>query len=58
MSCLLKKKICENLIGTLLGIKGKTKDIDKACLHLKDQKIRDELHLQQQGTKWIKPQAS
>jgi hypothetical protein len=40
----IEKNICENLIGTVLNILGKTKDTIKARLDLKDMGIRKELH--------------
>lgn len=40
----IEKNICENLIGTILNIPGKTKDTIKARLDLKDMGIRKELH--------------
>jgi hypothetical protein len=45
----LKKNICENLIGTILNIKGKTKDTPKARLDLKDLGIRKELQFREDG---------
>nr|XP_048330607.1 uncharacterized protein LOC125422586 [Ziziphus jujuba var. spinosa] len=44
-------------IGTMLDIKGKSKDTDKARMDLKDLKIRKELHLQETGGKVLKPLA-
>ena len=41
----VEKNVCDNLLGTLLNITGKTKDTDKAKLDLQDMKIRWELHL-------------
>jgi hypothetical protein len=42
----IEKNICENIIGTLLEILGKTKDTDNARLDLRDMGIRHDLHLQ------------
>ncbi|XP_039787895.1 uncharacterized protein LOC120654427 [Panicum virgatum] len=41
----IEKNICENLIGTILNIIGKTKDTVKARLDLKDLGIKEELQL-------------
>ncbi|XP_050941518.1 uncharacterized protein LOC127149700 [Cucumis melo] len=51
----IEKNVCDNLLGTLLNIDGKTKDTINARLDLEDLNIRKELHLQRQGTKLIKP---
>ncbi len=40
----IEKNVCDNLIGTLLNLDGKTKDNLKARLDLKDMGIRQELH--------------
>ena len=40
-----KKNICDNLLGTVLDIAGKTKDTDKARLDSEDMNIQRELHL-------------
>jgi hypothetical protein len=45
----IEKNICENILGTLLEILGKTKDTDNARLDLHDMGIRHDLHLQQDG---------
>ncbi|XP_058207294.1 uncharacterized protein LOC131320577 [Rhododendron vialii] len=52
------KNICDNLVGTSLGIDGKNKDTEKARKDMKDQEIRKELHLKRcaNGT-FEKPQA-
>ncbi|XP_058185683.1 uncharacterized protein LOC131302909 [Rhododendron vialii] len=39
------KNICENLLGTFLGINGKNKDMEKARKDLEAQKLHKELHL-------------
>jgi hypothetical protein len=46
----IEKNICENILGTLLEILGKTKDIDNARLHLRVMGIGHDLHLQQMAT--------
>nr|XP_048326798.1 uncharacterized protein LOC107423378 [Ziziphus jujuba var. spinosa] len=53
----IEKNICDNIVGTMLDIKGKSKDTDKAHVYLKDLKIRKELHLQETGGKVLKPLA-
>ena len=40
----IEKNVCDNLLGTLLNIDGKTKDNMKARLDLKELNIRQELH--------------
>ena len=52
----IEKNVCENVIGTLLNIEGKTKDTYKARLDLHDMNIR-ELHLVPHGNKYLKPYA-
>ena len=51
----IEKNICDNIVGTLLDIEGKSKDTYKARLDLADLKIRVELHLQPHGNKFLKP---
>ena len=51
----IEKNVCDNLLGTLLNIEGKTKDTTNARLDLQDLNIRKDLHLQRQGTKLVKP---
>ena len=41
----IEKNVSESIIGTLLGIEGKTKDMLQSHLNLKDLNIRDKLHL-------------
>ena len=53
----IEKNICENILGTLLNISGKTKDTTNARLDLYDMGIRPELHLQQHGNSIIAPPA-
>ncbi|KAF7114877.1 hypothetical protein RHSIM_RhsimUnG0071800 [Rhododendron simsii] len=43
------KNICDNLVGTSLGIDGKNKDTEKARKDMEDQKIRKELHLKRRA---------
>jgi len=45
----VEKNVCDSLIGTLLNIKGKTKDGLKYCQDLVDVGIREQLHPQSQG---------
>ena len=54
----IEKNICDNVVGTLLSIEGKTKDIYKAREDLATMGIRKELWLQTQGNKVYKPPAS
>ena len=54
----IEKNVRDNLLGTLLNIEGKTKDTDKARLTLADWNIRHELHLYQEGDRWMKPPSS
>ncbi|XP_024314555.1 uncharacterized protein LOC100825808 [Brachypodium distachyon] len=41
-----KKNVCESLLGTLLGLEGKSKDGEKARLDLEHMGIRKDLHLE------------
>ncbi|KAJ8615538.1 hypothetical protein MRB53_034910 [Persea americana] len=45
----IEKNICVALVGTILGIKGKNKDTEKARKDLKNMGIRPELHLVERG---------
>ena len=54
----IEKNVCDNLVGTLLNIEGKTKDTLNAWLNLKDLKIRKDLHLMEVGNRLVKPHAS
>ncbi|XP_024023057.1 uncharacterized protein LOC112092090 [Morus notabilis] len=47
----IEKNICDNLVGTVLGIDGKSKDTKKARLGLQELNIRKELHLDGKGKK-------
>lgn len=55
----IEKNICDNILGTLLDIKGKTKDPVIAREDLRDWGIREELHMQVRArdNKPIKPAA-
>ena len=53
----IEKNICENILGTLLNVQGKTKDTTNARLDLFDMGIRPELHLRQHGNSVIAPPA-
>ena len=46
----IEKNICDNTLGTLLNIEGKTKDTAKARKDLCHMGIRKDLHLQTTGT--------
>ena len=50
--------VCDNLVGMLLNIKGKTKDTTNAWLDLQDLKIRKDLHLIEVGNRLVKPHVS
>ena len=55
----IEKNTCDNILGTLLDIEGKSKDNDKAREDLKDMGIRSELWLQPHPVKGsLKPHAS
>lgn len=45
----IEKNIFENLIGTLLGVDGKSKDTEKSRRDLEDMGIRKELHLKKRA---------
>ncbi|XP_028103364.1 uncharacterized protein LOC114302527 [Camellia sinensis] len=45
----IEKNICDNVVGTLLSVDRKNKDMDKARLDLEDMKIRNELHLKRRS---------
>jgi hypothetical protein len=53
----LKKNICENLLGTLLDIHGKSKYNTNARLDLADFNIKPELQLQPNGDSYDMPKA-
>ena len=50
--------MCESLLGTIVGIVGKSKDTDNARCDLHALKIRPELHLYEEGHKLIKLHAN
>ena len=52
----IEKNVCDNIVGTLMDIEGKTKDTLKARMDLKDLDYRHELHLDLDGK--TKPFAS
>jgi len=52
----IEKNISESILGTLLGIEGKTKDTLQSRLDLKDLNIRDKLHpVEDRGKVYIPP---
>ena len=53
----MEKNVCDSLIGTLLNIKGKTKDGLKSRQVLVQLGIRDELHPVSRGDRTYLPQA-
>ena len=53
----IEKNICENLIGTILNMEGKTKDTLNARLDLQDLNIKEELHLRKDGNSYEMPRA-
>ncbi|XP_058009289.1 uncharacterized protein LOC131183161 [Hevea brasiliensis] len=53
----IEKNICDNILGTIMNIKGKTKDGIKTRLDLQALNIRPELHPVQQGNKVVIPPA-
>ncbi|XP_039146815.1 uncharacterized protein LOC120284059 [Dioscorea cayenensis subsp. rotundata] len=54
----IEKNICENILCTVLGIVGKTKDTFKARLDLEDMKIRKDLHLKKtESGSYVLPKA-
>ncbi|XP_026449456.1 uncharacterized protein LOC113349663 [Papaver somniferum] len=53
----VEKNICDNIVGTILGIDGKNKDTEKARLDLEDMNIMKELHLRPKGDKFENPPA-
>ncbi|XP_052171518.1 uncharacterized protein LOC127787497 [Diospyros lotus] len=54
----IEKNICDNILGTIMNVKGKTKDNLKSRLDLKSMGIRPELHPIVQGDKVLLPLAS
>jgi hypothetical protein len=53
----IEKNMCESLLGTILDIKGKSKDTVNARLDLADLKIRKELQLQHGRDSYDMPKA-
>ena len=53
----VEKNVCDSVVGTLLNIKGKTKDGVKARQDLADMGIRSELHPQSVGKRTYLPPA-
>ena len=53
----IEKNVCDSVIGTLMNIKGKTKDNFKSCLDLQARGIREELHPIPHGEKMLLPSA-
>lgn len=53
----MEKNVLENILGTLLGIEGKTKDTLQSRLDLKDLNIRHNLHPIEQGNRTCIPLA-
>ncbi|WMV45750.1 hypothetical protein MTR67_039135 [Solanum verrucosum] len=53
----IEKNVCDNIIGTLLDIEGKTKDNLNARHDLKEMCIRSELHPTQRDGKWCYSEA-
>ena len=51
----IEKTISDNLLGTLMNTDGKTKGMINARLNLEDLNIQKDLHLQKEGTKFVKP---
>lgn len=54
----IEKNICEAIIGTLLQIKGKSKDGLNSRLDLESMQIRDGLYAEKRGKKYYLPAAS
>ena len=53
----IEKNVCDSLLGTILDIKGKSKDTVNARLDLADLNIRPELQLQHSGDSYDMPKA-
>ena len=53
----IEKNICEYILGTFLGIAGKTKDTINGRLDLEDMGIRKNLHLKRDGNSYSVPHA-
>lgn len=46
----IEKNVCDNILGTLLNLDGKTKDHENARLDLQEMGIRSELHQREDVT--------
>ncbi|XP_074314669.1 uncharacterized protein LOC141649900 [Silene latifolia] len=53
----IEKNVCDNVIGTLLNLEGKSKDNLKARRDLEVMGIRKELHPQERGSRYYLPPA-
>jgi hypothetical protein len=53
----IEKNICESIIGTLLNVKGKSKDGLKSHMDLENMKIRNELYSEMRGMRFDLPVA-
>ncbi|WMV31114.1 hypothetical protein MTR67_024499 [Solanum verrucosum] len=53
----IEKNICDNIMGTIMNVKGKTKDTINTRLDLEEMNIRPELHPIQRGEKVEVPTA-
>ncbi|XXG84911.1 hypothetical protein AAC387_Pa11g0115 [Persea americana] len=53
----IEKNICDNVLGTLMNIEGKTKDNVKARLDLQVMDIRHQLHVKHDGNSYKMPPA-
>jgi hypothetical protein len=53
----IEENICENILGTLLKILGKTKGTDNVWSDLHDMGIRHDLHMQQDSNSVVNPAA-
>jgi hypothetical protein len=53
----IEKNICESIIGTVLNVKGKSKDGLKSRMDLENMKIRNELYPEMRGTRFYLPAA-
>lgn len=54
----IEKNICDNILGTILNVKGKTKDTLNSRLDLQAMNIKKELHPIERGDKYELPTAS
>ncbi|CAN1159515.1 hypothetical protein LINPERHAP2_LOCUS22757 [Linum perenne] len=53
----IEKNVCDNVLGTIMGLQGKTKDTIKTRLDLEAMGIRTALHPIREGSKVILPHA-